>query len=215
LRFFYVEGITKTALVGAVPTVSGWTGTWLPRGVAASSVRPMLNSCDHSTPQGRRDYAVLLVLTRLGMRIGEVAALQIGDIDWREGQLMVRGKAQRVEGLPLPVDVGRALADYVRWGRPPSEHPELFLRVLAPHRPLSTGGLIVIVQSACRRAGIVPVAAHRLRHSVATDLLEAGAGLPEIGQLLRHRNLQSTAIYTSVDTGRLRELARPWPGGAA
>jgi len=212
LRFFHVAGITEAPLVGAVPTVSGWTGTWLPRGVDASSVARLLNSCDRATTQGCRDYAVLVVLSRLGMRIGEVADLEVGDVDWRSGELMVRGKGKRLERLPLPVDVGEALADYVQRARPPSKHRALFLRVLAPHRGVTTGALIMIVQSACRRAGIAPVAAHRLRHSVATDLLGAGAGLAEIGQLLRHRSMASTAIYASVDTVALRELARPWPG---
>jgi integrase/recombinase XerD len=212
LRFFHVAGITETSLVGAVPTVSGWTGTWLPRGVDAVSVKRLLASCDRRRAQGRRDYAVLVVLSRLGLRIGEVAALDLDDVDWERGELVVRGKAGRVERLPLPVDVGRALAGYIRRGRPRSEDRRLFLRVLAPYRGLSTGGLIVIVQSACRRAGIAPIAAHRLRHTVACDLLRAGAGLPEIGQLLRHRSPASTAIYASVDIEALRTLARPWPG---
>lgn len=138
--------------------------------------------------------------------------LELDDVDWRRGELVVRGKAGRLERLPLPADVGRALADYLRRGRPLSEDRRLFLRMLAPHRGLSTGGLIVIVKSACRRAGLAPIAAHRLRHTVAGDLLRAGAGLPEIGQLLRHRSPASTAIYTWVDIEALRTLARPWPG---
>lgn len=212
LRFFHVAGITEAQLVGAVPTVSGWTGTWLPRSADPSAVQRMLASCDRTAVQGCRDYAVLAVLSRLGLRIGEVAALELDDIDWRSGELVVRGKGKRLERLPLPVDVGVALADYVQKARPPSEDRALFLRVLAPRRGLTSGGLIVIVQSACRRAGIVPVAAHRLRHTVASDLLRAGAGLAEIGQLLRHRSAASTAIYTSVDSVTLRALARPWPG---
>jgi len=212
LRFFHVAGITDASLVGAVPTVSGWTGTWLPRAVDASSLQRLLASCERRTAQGCRDYAVLVMLSRLGMRIGEVAALELDDIDWRSGELVVRGKAQRLERLPLPVDVGEALADYIQQARPASDQRTLFLRVPAPHRGLTTGGLIMIVQSACRRAGIAPIAAHRLRHTVAADLLRAGAGLPEIGQLLRHRSMASTAIYASVDTLALRELARPWPG---
>jgi site-specific recombinase XerD len=212
LRYFHIAGITAASLVGAVPTVSGWIGTWLPRSVDAATVKRLLASCDRRTGQGRRDYAVLVVLSRLGLRIGEVAALELDDIDWRRGELEVRGKAGRHERLPLPTDVGRALADYLGRGRPASEDRRLFLRVLAPHRGLSTGGLIVIVQSACRRAGLAPVAAHRLRHTVASDLLRAGAGLPEIGQLLRHRSPASTAIYASVDIEALRTLARPWPG---
>lgn len=212
LRFFHVAGVTEASLAGAVPAVSGWTGTWLPRAIDASAVERLLASCDRGSDQGCRDYAVLVVLSRLGMRIGEVAALELDDVEWRSGDLVVRGKANRLERLPLPVDVGQALADYVQRGRPPSEHRALFLRMLAPRRGLTRGGLIVIVKSACRRAGIEPVAAHRLRHTVASELLRAGAGLPEIGQLLRHRSIASTAIYASVDTDALRGLARPWPG---
>lgn len=212
LRFFHVAGITNASLVGAVPTVSGWSGTWLPRAVEASSLKRVLTSCDRRTAQGCRDYAVLVMLTRLAMRVGEVAAVELDDVDWRCGELVVRGKARRLERLPLPVDVGQALADYVQRARPNSEHRALFLRVLAPHRGLTTGGLIMIVKSACRRGGVAPIAAHQLRHTVAADLLRAGAGLPEIGQLLRHRSMASTAIYASVDTVALRALARPWPG---
>jgi site-specific recombinase XerD len=155
----------------------------------------MLASCDRRSAQGCRDYAVLVVLTRLGMRVGEVAAVEFDDIDWHRGELMVRGKAKRFERLPLAVDVGQALADYIQHARPTSSDRKLFLRVVAPHRGLTTGGLIMIVRSACRRAGIEPVAAHRLRHTVASELLRAGAGLSEIGQLLRHRSIASTAIY--------------------
>jgi site-specific recombinase XerD len=215
LRFLHVEGITEVSLAGAVPTVSGWTGTWLPRGVDSQLVRRLLAGCDRASAQGCRDYAVLIVLARLGMRVGEVAALQLGDIDWHGGEVLIRGKAQRLERLPLPVDVGRALADYVQTARPAREHGALFLRVLAPHRGLTSGGLIAIVKSACARAGVGPIAAHRLRHTVASDLLRAGAGLPEIGQLLRHRSMASTAIYAKVDTVALRALARPWPGAMA
>lgn len=211
LRFLHVEDVTAVSLVGAVPTVSGWAATWLPRTVDPVSVSRLLASCDRRTVQGRRDYAVLVVLARLGMRVGEVAALELGDIDWRNGELLVRGKANRMERLPLPSDVGEALAAYVQKGRPTSECLALFRRLLAPHRGLTTGAVIVIVQSACNRAGLAPIAAHRLRHAVASDLLAEGAALPEIGQLLRHRSMASTAIYTKVDTARLRELARPWP----
>jgi integrase/recombinase XerD len=212
LRFFHVAGLTEASLVGAVPTVSGWTGTWLPHAVDASTVTRMLASCDRRSAQGCRDYAVLVVLTRLGMRVGEVAAVELNDIDWHRGELAVRGKAKRFERLPLPVDVGQALAEYIQHARPTSSERRLFLRMLAPPRGLTTGGLIMIVRSACRRAGIEPVAAHRLRHTVASELLRAGAGLSEIGQLLRHRSIASTAIYASVDTVALRLLARPWPG---
>jgi site-specific recombinase XerD len=149
------------------------------------------------------------------MRAGEVAVLKLADIDWRGGELVVRGKASRLERLPLPVDVGEALAAYVRHGRPRSDVPQLFLRVLAPHRGLTIGGISVIVHTACDRAGLPPVGTHRLRHTVASELLRRGAGLAEIGQLLRHRSIATTSIYAKVDTAALRQLARPWPGGAA
>jgi len=212
LRFFHVEGITPGSLVGAVPTVSGWAMTWLPRAADPTSVKRLLASCDRGTVKGRRDYAILMVLTRLGLRVGEAAALKLDDVDWRRGELVVRGKANRLEPLPLPADVGQALAAYLKHARPRSEHRELFLRVLAPHRGLTGGAVIVVVRSACDRADLAPIAAHKLRHTVASELLRAGAGLPEIGQVLRHRSIASTAIYTKVDTARLRELARPWPG---
>lgn len=212
LRFFHVEGITPGSLVGAVPTVAGWAMTWLPRTADPTSVKRLLASCDQGTVKGRRDYAVLVILTRLGLRVGEVAALKLDDIDWHRGELVVHGKANRLEPLPLPSDVGKALVAYIEHGRPRNEHRELFLRVLAPHRGLTRGAVIVVVRSACGRAGLEPIAAHKLRHAVASELLKAGAGLPEIGQLLRQRSIASTAIYTKVDTARLRELARPWPG---
>jgi site-specific recombinase XerD len=215
LRFLHVEGITAVSLAGAVPTVAGWSGTSLPRGIDARSVQRLLASCDRRTVKGRRDLAVLTLLCRLGMRAGEVAVLKLADIDWRGGELVVRGKASRLERLPLPVDVGEALAAYVRGGRPRSDVPQLFLRVLAPHRGLTVGGISVIVHTACNRAGLPPVGTHRLRHTVASELLRRGAGLAEIGQLLRHRSIATTSIYAKVDTAALRQLARPWPGGAA
>jgi site-specific recombinase XerD len=214
-RFFDLEGMTEASLVGAVPTVSGWTGTWIPKAAKSQDVRRVIEGCDRSNGQGKRDFAVLMVLSRLGLRVGEVAALNVGDIDWRNGQIVVRGKASRVERLPLPHDVGSALADYLQHGRPSCDDRAMFVRLLAPHRRLTTGGLIMVVKSACTRAGVAPIAAHRLRHTVATELLGAGAGLSEIGQLLRHRNPASTAIYAKVDVDALRELARPWPGARA
>lgn len=213
LRFFHVEGITASSLSGTVPTVSGWS-SGLPRGIDARSAKLLRASCDRRTTKGRRDSAILALLVRLGMRAGEVAALELGDVDWRAGEIAVRGKGNRLERLPLPVDVGEALAGYARRGRPRSEHPQLFLRVIAPHRRLTVGAISVIVHAACERAGLPPVGTHRLRHTVATELLAHGAGLPEIGQVLRHRSIATTAIYAKVDTVALRQLARPWPGGA-
>lgn len=211
LRFLHVEGITPSSLVGAVPTVSGWSGGGLPRGVDAASVRTLLDSCDRRTAKGRRDFALLSILSRLGLRAGEVAGLDLDDVDWATGEILVRGKANRLERLPLPVDVGQAVAGYLKRGRPDSGQRALFLQTVAPHRRLRSGAINVLVKAACARAGLAPIAVHRLRHTLGSELLRHGAGLAEIGQLLRHRSAATTARYAKVDTESLRELARPWP----
>ena len=216
LRFLHVEGMTARPLAQVVPSVAAWRLSGLPRGLEAEQVQALLASCSHETPVGRRDFAILLMLVRLGMRRGEVAALQLEDIDWRAGELLVRGKGGRVERLPLPADVGEALADYLCNGRPEgAEGRAVFVRVKAPPRALTPPGVSQVVVGAAGRAGIGQIGAHRLRHTAATELLRAGAPLVEIGQLLRHRAELTTAIYAKVDRDRLRELARPWPGGAA
>jgi integrase len=155
------------------------------------------------------------VLARLGLRVCEVAALQLGDIDWRAGELTVRGKGGLDDQLPLPIDVGEVLVDYLQHGRPnDTAARSVFVTARAPRRGISPDGIRGIVGHACRRAGIPRVGAHRLRHTVASELLGAGAALPEIGQVLRHRSQLSTAAYAKIDHNRLRELARPWPGGS-
>lgn len=213
LRFLYLEGLTASDLTGAVPLVAGWRGASLPRALDPQHVRRMLASCDRSTATGRRDFAILLLLARLGLRSGEVAAIQLGDVDWRAGEVVIRGKDDRHERLPLPRDVGEALADYLREGhRPDRKDPHLFLKVHAPFGPLSGGTVRMVVHYACDRAGIARVGAHRLRHTVATEVLRAGAPLEEIASLLRHRRHATTVLYAKVDWERLRELARPWPG---
>jgi integrase/recombinase XerD len=215
LRFLHAEGITPVPLSGAVPTVSGWTGGGLPRGVDTVSVSRLLAGCDRRTAKGRRDFAILMVLTRLGLRAGEVVALELGDFDWPSGEVLVRGKARRIERMPLPADVGEAIAAYLHRGRPVTSDTALFLRVVAPHRRITVGAISVVVHAACARAGLKPIATHRLRHTVASELLRRGAGLSEIGQVLRHRSHASTARYAKVDTESLRQLARPWPGSVA
>jgi integrase/recombinase XerD len=216
LRFLHVEGLTPRPLAQVVPSVAAWRLSGLPRGLEADQVQALLTSCSRETPVGRRDFAILLMLVRLGMRRGEVATLQLDDIDWRGGELLARGKGSRVERLPLPVDVGEALADYLHHDRPQdAEGRAVFVRVKAPPRALTPAGVSQVVVGAARRAGLGQIGAHRLRHTAATELLRAGAPLVEIGQLLRHRAELTTAIYAKVDRDRLRELARPWPGGAA
>ena len=216
LGFWHVHGLIGRPLAGAVPSVAGWRLAGLPRALSAEQVRALLDSCDRSTVAGVRDFAILTMLVRLGMRRGEIAGLRLDDIDWRAGELVVRGKGQRLERLPLPADVGEAIAVYLRDGRPSGfSGREMFVRIKAPWQPLTAGGVTQVVVSASKRAGIGEVTAHRLRHTAATELLRQGAPLREIGELLRHRSVLTTAIYAKVDRDRLRELARPWPTGRA
>lgn len=211
LRFCFLEGLTTSALAEAVPAVAHWRLAGLPRGLDEGVVAALLASCDRRTAFGRRDFAVLTLLARLGVRGGEVAALRLDEIDWRGGELVVRGKGPKHERLPLPADVGEAIAGWLRRGRPRCAAREVFTRVRAPHQALSTPGVSAIVVAACKRAGVPPVSAHRLRHTAACAMLQAGAGLAEIGQVLRHRSDLTTAIYAKVDRASLRALAKPWP----
>ncbi len=212
LGYLHVNGVLARPLAPVVPSVAGWRLAGLPRGLEAEQVRALLASCDPQTTAGVRDFAILKLLTRLGMRRAEVAVLELGDIDWRSGEVTVHGKGSRCERLPLPGDVGEALVQYLRDSRPASaEGRAVFVRVKAPHRALTPAGVSQVVLAAGDRAGLGRVSAHRLRHTAATELLRAGAPLVEIGQLLRHRSQQTTAIYTKVDRERLRALARPWP----
>jgi integrase/recombinase XerD len=215
LGFLRREGMIEVSLAEAVPSVAGWRLQGLPKALEPAEVESLLASCDAGTPTGRRDLAILTLLARLGLRRGEVAALLLDDIDWRAGELAVRGKGRRAERLPLPADVGEPLAAYLKDGRPQSaEGRSAFVRVKAPHRALTPSGVTAVVLAAARRAGLEGVASHRLRHSAATALLRAGASLPEVGQVLRHRQPVTTAIYAKVDREALRAIARPWPGGA-
>ena len=215
LRYLYVAGHIDIELDAAVPTAAGWRLATVPVTVGRAEVARLLASCDRRTIFGRRDYAVLTVLARLGLRAGEVAALELADIDWRAGEIVVRGKGRREERLPLPADVGEALVGWLRRGRPRCEATTVFTRVRAPHRRLTSGGVTNVVRAACQRAGLPPLHAHRLRHTAATDMLRAGASLPEVGQVLRHASVLTTAIYAKVDHDRLRSLALPWPGATS
>jgi site-specific recombinase XerD len=216
LGFLHVEGIVGQSLAAYVPSVACRRLAGLPKGLDADQVRRLLASCDRRTANGRRDFAVLTLLVRLGLRAGEVATLRLDDIDWRSGEIVVRGKASSIERLPLPADVGDAIAAYLRRGRPKSARGrEVFMRFLAPHHALTSGGVTQIVAAAGRRAGLGLLHAHRLRHTAASLMLRAGAALPEIGQLLRHRRAMTTTIYAKINHDALRTLARPWPGDVA
>jgi len=216
LSFLHVGGIIGAPLAGAVPSPAGWTLTGLPKALEAGQVAAMLASCDLGTSTGRRDRAILLLLARMGLRAGEVAALGLDDIDWRRGEIIVCGKRGRRDRLPLPADVGEAIVAYLRDGRPQRALDRtVFICAQAPRRALTYLGITEIVAIAARRAGIPgPVRAHRLRHSAATAMLRGGGSLTEIGQTLRHVRSATTAIYAKVDVEALRPLARPWPAQA-
>jgi integrase/recombinase XerD len=214
LRYLHVTGEIELPLRWAVPAVADRRGLSLPRGLEPAAVVKLLASCDRRTLLGRRDYAILLLMARLGLRAGEVAAMQLEDVDWRGGELLVRGKGDRHERLPLPVNVGEALVSYLRW-RPRRECRAVFLCVRAPLGPVTSSVVSQIVRAACARAGLERVGAHRLRHTAATGMLRAGASLPEIAQVLRHERLETTAVYAKVDRRALHALARPWPVSAA
>ena len=211
LRFCHLSGRTPRSLADAVPKVASWRLAGLPRAVDPAAVRALFRSCDRRTTCGRRDFAVLVLLARLGLRAGEVAGLRLDDIDWRDGELLIRGKGPKHERLPLPADVGEAVAGWLRRGRPHCRAREVITRVRAPHGKLSSGGIAAIVRAACVRAGLPQMNPHRLRHTAATEMLRAGASLGEIGQILRHQSVLTTSIYAKVDRDGLRELAKPWP----
>jgi integrase/recombinase XerD len=214
LRFLRFEGLTDLSLDQAVLSVAGWN-PGLPRAIAWADARRLLDSCDRSMPTGRRDYAILLLLARLGLRAGEVVTLELDDVDWRSGEVVVVGKRQRRDRLPLPVDVGEALVAYLRWARPISDSRRIFLRCCAPFCGLAGSGAIRgVLARACERAGLPYVSPHRLRHTAATEMLRRGGSLIEIGQVLRQDSAVVTAVYAKVDQERLRMVARPWPGGA-
>lgn len=213
LRFLHMRGFTAMALADSVPSVAGWRETEIPPTMARADIERLLACCEPSTLAGARNFAMLMLLARLGLRSIEVARLELGDVDWRAGELIVRGKARRQDRLPLPDDVGEALATYLSLrGRRDSRR--VFLTVKAPTRPVRADLVGDVVQRACSRAGVAHVGAHRLRHALASEMLAGGASLVDISQVLRHSDLATTAIYAKVDLTRLREVAQPWPGAA-
>ena len=211
LRFAHLDGLTIAPLAQVVPPAAGWSLSSLPRGLPAEDVRRMLAGCDRGRGPGRRDHAILTVLVRLGLRSGEVAALRLDDVDWRGGQVVVRGKGNREERMPLPVDVGEAIVDYLQHGRPASPDRALFLRAHAPIRALTPDGVSEVVRASSERAGLPGVGAHRLRHTAATQMLRAGAALSEVTQALRQHSAATTAIYAKIDHAQLIALVQPWP----
>jgi site-specific recombinase XerD len=216
LRVLYQRGQIAVDLAAVVPTVADWRLASVPKYLPPEQVELLLESCDQRTVVGQRDYSILLLLARLGLRAGEVVHLCLEDVDWTEGLVTVRGKGGRWRQLPLPVDVGEAIARYLRWGRPPCTTRRVFVRLRAPRAGFAGSVAIdCIVSRALARAGLNPRSrgAHLLRHSLATGMLRTGASLAEIGQLLGHRLPQSTEIYAKVDERALADLAQPWPGG--
>jgi len=214
LRFAHATGRTAVPLAGAVPAVASWRLAVLPRGVKAAEIAMLLAGCDRETAVGLRDYAVLSLLARLGLRGAEAAGLQFGDIDWRAGEITVTGKGSRAERLPLPAAAGEALAAWLTDGRPQCGSRAVFVTVRRPYRQLTPDAVRQVMGRACDHAGLERRGAHRLRHALATEMLRAGASLPEVGQVLRHRSQLSTSLYAKVDQNALRPLARPWPGEA-
>ena len=211
----YCGGIQRD-LTAAVPVVPNWSMSSIRRAIAADQIRQLLDSIDRSNAVGRRDYAILLLLARLGLRSGEVTTLELDDIDWNAGQISVRGKSGQRNELPLPKEVGKAIAAYLRNGRPRSLCRRVFLRAKAPIRGfLGSSGVGSIVRHRIQRAGVeAPTrGAHQFRHGLATEMLRQGASLAEIGELLGHGSPETTKIYTAVDLEALRALALPWPGG--
>jgi site-specific recombinase XerD len=214
LRFLYLQGLTPLRLGTAVPPVGGWRLATLPPTMTAADVQLLLDSCDRSSDVGVRDFAIMMLVARLGLRSVEVARLELRDVDWRAGELVVRGKARRQDRLPLPADVGEALAAYLARGRVPAGARRLFLTCTAPRGPIRADLIGDVVERACRRACLPRVGPHRLRHALAAELLRRGAGLAAISQVLRHQDLATTALYAKVDLAVLRQVAQPWPGTA-
>jgi integrase/recombinase XerD len=216
LRYARYRGEVALDLAAAVPTVANWSMTSIPRAIGSNQVRQLLASIDRHTAIGRRDYAIILLLARLGLRSGEVTFLELDDIDWNVGQMSIRGKGDRQTVLPLPADVGAAIAAYLHHGRPRSTSRRVFLCSEAPIRGFGQRGVGSIIRRTLQRTGIqAPTkGAHQFRHALATQMLRHGASLTEIGEVLRHRDPQTTTIYAKVHLTALRTLALPWPGGA-
>lgn len=216
-RYLLYKGYTTYNLSSAVPSIRRWSLTTLPEHLSSNQIQKVLNSCDTSSAVGLRDYAVLMLLSRLGLRANEIALLKLDDINWHAGNLNIRGKGRTLIALPLLREVGAALSDYLQNARPKTDSRSVFVRSLAPHSQFaSSAGISQIAKAALLRAELTlkHKGTHIFRHSLATNLLQAGASLSEIGQLLRHKSHDSTRIYAKVNIDGLRALAMPWPGVA-
>lgn len=214
-RYLLSKGHLSTDLSTSVPAIAGWRLAGLPKALSPQHVKTLLDSCDRRSHVGRRAYAVLLLMVRMGLRVGEVKALTLDDIDWQQGELLIRGKGRQMDRLPLSAEVGSALASYLRLSRSPVKDRQVFLRTRAPHRAISVGGLKQVVLQAHAQAGLPAQSAHRLRHTAATLMINRGVSLPSIAHALRQRDINTTAIYAKVDRTSLKELAHPWPGELA
>jgi integrase/recombinase XerD len=216
LRYARYRDLIKTDLRGCVPTVANWSMASIPKAISHGEVQSLLAHCNRRTAVGCRDYAILLLLARLGLRGGEISGLTLDDLNWEAGELRIRGPGEREDYLPIPPDVGAALADYLRRRRPRCSTRHVFVRARAPRLEfVSAAAITHVVQRALKRAHLNPSlkGSHLLRHSLATHMLRRGASLAEIGEVLRHRNQQTTTIYAKVDLDSLRPLALRWPGG--
>lgn len=211
LRFLYIEGRIPLQLGGAVPPVGGWRLATIPRLICAERVQAVIDSCDARTVAGIRDRAIMLLVARLGLRSVEVARLELDDLDWRRGELTVRGKGRRQDRLPLPTEVGQAVGDYLACQGRLAGSRRVFFTCRAPHVPIRPGLVNGVIERGCTRAGIARFGPHRMRHALAGELLRQGVGLLAISQVLRHQDLATTAVYAKVDLDRLRQVAQPWP----
>jgi site-specific recombinase XerD len=215
-RYLLLRDQIVTNLAGTVPKVANWSLQSLPKSMEPEQVQQLLKQCNRRTPVGKRDYALLLLLARLGLRAGEIAHLSLDAIDWEAGEIILFGKSRRVDRLPLPCDVGKAIVAYLKSGRPTCSSRHLFIQARAPYDGFKPRTVSCLVRRSLRRAGLTPPrgGAHLLRHTLAKQMLRRGATLTEIGQVLRHQNVDTTAIYAKVDLDALGSLALPWPGGA-
>jgi site-specific recombinase XerD len=215
-RFLYLRKYLQEDLSVSIPRVPHWKATPLPHHLKCSDIESILKTCKRNTPKGMRDYAILLLLVRLGLRAGEVRNLTLDDIDWESGVITIRGKGSKRNRLPLPQEIGKALVQYLQHGRPPCSSRHFFIRMHAPHTEFQCATPVTkTVKQALERVGLNPPhkGSHLLRHTFATNLLRRGASLPEIGRMLGHESISSTLVYAHVDIKNLKKVAQPWPGG--